>query len=236
MNLGYASIWRVRWRKCALALVTLLSLDVSAAHAQSISYLVAFKGSVVATQQVQITYSDGLLTTRSSFSAPLVVFVAHHEIAEELGVSCETNGTVTEFRADIREGAKFTTIRGETGADGVLRVVRSDRNGVMTNYIARADYDFNSLTMYGNAPTNFLPTNSTVRVLDIAQGKVVPVTLSVIGESYTTRERQDVPATHVVWSEGAFVSHSWHPERFSNLPVRYIRQNDLGEFTFSLQR
>jgi hypothetical protein len=32
------------------------------------------------------------------------------------------------------------------------------------------------------------------------------------------------------------VSHSWHPERFSNLQRRYIRQTDAGEFVFNLIR
>lgn len=223
---------------CTAGLLFMWSLFVTTpdVEARPIIYEVLFKGNLVATQTLTIAESAEARTVTTSFRLEVPVFVAQHRIAETLSVSYDGSGMVTGIRADIADGAKRSEIVGTTGSDGMLRVIRTGPDGVTTNYIARADYDFNSLTMYGNAPTNFLPTNSTVRVLDIAQGKVVPVTLSVIGESYTTRERQDVPATHVVWSEGAFVSHSWHPERFSNLPVRYIRQNDLGEFTFSLQR
>ena len=89
--------------------------------------------------------------------------------------------------------------------------------------------------MYGRAPADFLPTNSPARVLSIAQGEVRPVLVQSNMES-DTFERQHLETTHLVWTDGPHVSHSWHPERFSNLPRRYIRQTDAGEFVFNLIR
>ena len=69
----------------------------------------------------------------------------------------------------------------------------------------------------------------------IADGRVVPVVIDTITESETF-ERQNLVSKHLIWTEGPHVSHSWHPERFSNLPRRYIRQSEGGEFTFQLLR
>lgn len=219
-----ASLLLIGWTFCA-----------TAEEVRPIFYEVSFKGSLVATQTVMITESAGARTVTTSFEAFAPAFVAQHRIAEKLSVTYDTNDTVTALQADITDGGKFTKLAGTAGADGALRVVREDREGVSTNLIARADYDFNSLTLYGNAPTNFLSTNSLVRVLDVTEGRVFPVTVATVGESYTF-ERQRLDSTHVIWTEGANVSHSWHPERFSNLPVRYARQTGLGEFTFTLLR
>ncbi|HAL92966.1 MAG TPA: hypothetical protein DCM68_08090 [Verrucomicrobia bacterium] len=212
-----------------------LATVVSAADAVDIHYEVVFKDFVMATQTVQIVQSAGLKTVSSSFTADLPVFVALHHYSEELSASFRADGTVERLGARIQDGPMQTVIAGSLQADQTLRVIRTDRNGVATNFIAREEYDFNSLALYGTAPADFLPTNRPARVLSVADGIVLPVSIQTISES-DTFERQHLASTHLVWTEGGHTSHSWHPERFSNLPRRYIRHTGSGEFTFNLLR
>ncbi len=217
---------------CAAALLALLAAP---AGAQSLAYDVAFRGTSVATQQVTLAFEGDALSVRAEFAAELPVFVVHHEYSEDLSATYSTNGSVLRIHSVTMDGPKMIEVNAEAEPDGLLRVVRTDMSGVSTNYISRSDYDFNSLTIYGNAPETFISTNTQVRVLDVAQGRVVPVAVETISES-TTFERQNLVTVHTVWTEGFFVSHTWHPERFSNLPRRFVRQSDAGEFTFSLIR
>lgn len=219
----------------AALVASTLATAAWAEEARPIFYEVSFKNGLVATQTVTITQTPDEKTVTASFEAEVPVFVAHHRIAEDLSVTTATNGAVIRFHANRMDGPIRIEIVGTAESDGMLRVVRSDRAGSVTNYIARDAYDFNSLILYGNPTTDFVTTNQPARVLDIAEGHVVPVQVSGNSESLTV-ERQNVKTLHVTWVEGAHTSHSWHPERFSNLPVRYIRQTDAGEFTFFLQR
>ena len=208
---------------------------VLAADAVAIRYEVSFKGDVVATQTVQIIQSGALKTIATAFEADLPVFVAMHHYSEQLSASFRADGTVERLGARIQDGPVQTVVSGTLQANDRLHVVRTDMSGVSTTSVARADYDFHSLILYGTAPADFLPTNRTARVLSIAEGRVVPVAIQTIDES-DTFERQYLKSTHLVWTEGIYVSHSWHPERFSNLPRRYVRQTGSGEFTFNLLR
>lgn len=200
-------------------------------------YAVAFKGDVVATQSVSIVHGAGSTTISCSFAADLPVFVATHRYSEELSVTYRpADGTVERFEAVLQDGPIRTEISADVqDAEGGLEVVRTDPSGTSIHVIRRADYDFHSLAMYGRTPADFLPTNSPARVLSIAQGEVRPVLVQSNMES-DTFERQHLETTHLVWTDGPHVSHSWHPERFSNLPRRYIRQTDAGEFVFNLIR
>lgn len=212
-----------------------LAVAASGADTLPIHYAVNFKDAEVATQTVSIVESGGLTTIAASFEAELPVFVALQRYSEELSVTFRTNGTVERLGAIRFDNGARTVISGTLQSNGLLRVVRTDMNGISTNSIARKDYDFNSLVLYGTAPANFLPTNRPARVLSVADGRVIPVLIQTISESETF-ERQHLVATHLVWTEGSHTSHSWHPERFSNLPRRYIRQTENGEFTFTLLR
>lgn len=199
-------------------------------------YAVAFKGNVVATQTVAIAHSAGRTTISCSFAADLPVFVATHHYAEQLSATYRpADGTVERLGVRIQDGSVQTVVSGALDGDGTLRIVRTGMAGTTTNRVARADYDFHSLAFYGRAPSDFLPTNSPARVLSIAQGEVRPVLVQSNLES-DTFERQHLETTHLVWTDGPHVSHSWHPERFSNLPRRYVRQTDGGEFVFNLIR
>lgn len=201
-----------------------------------LNYSVAFKGDVMTTQHVSLVHSGDLTTISCSFAADLPVFVALHRYSEELSVTYRpADGTVERLAARIQDGPVQTVVSGVRDGDGRLRIVRTDRHGTTTNLVARADYDFHSLAFYGRAPADFLPTNKTARVLSVAQGEVRTVAIQSIAES-DTFERQHLASTHLVWTDGEYVSHSWHPERFSNLPRRYLRQSDAGEFVFNLLR
>lgn len=219
----------------AAFVASILATASWAEESRPVFYEVAFKNSLVATQTVTITQTPDEKTVTTSFEAEVPVFVAHHRIAEDLSVTTATNGAVVRFHANRMDGPIRVEIVGTAESDGMLRVVRSDRAGSATNYIARDAYDFNSLILYGNPTTTFVTTNQPVRVLDIAEGRVVAVNVSGNEESITV-ERQHVKTVHLTWVEGTHTSHSWHPERFSNLPSRYIRQNDTGEFSFFLRR
>lgn len=226
--------------KTVFHLAVLCALADLAAVAQggsnpAIRYAVEFKGEIVATQTVSIVQADGLTTLSSSFAADLPVFVARHHYSEQLSATFRSDGAVERLGARIQDGPVQTVVSGTLQANEMLCVVRTDMAGVATAAVARADYDFHSLILYGTAPADFLPTNRPARVLSIAAGRVVPVAIQTIDES-DTFERQYLKSTHLVWTEGSHVSHSWHPERFSNLPRRYIRQTDSGEFTFHLLR
>jgi hypothetical protein len=212
----------------------LLSAAV-AAEPVPLQYEVSFKDFVMATQTVAVVGSSDLLTVTTSFEADLPVFVALHHYAETMSASFRPDGTVVRLTTRRADGPNLTEISGNLQSDGTLKVIRRDRQGVSTNFISREDYDFNSLVMYGTAPADFLPTNRPVRVLQVAEGIVEPVDIQVISES-TTFERQNIPTPHLVWSSGLFTSHSWHPERFSHLPTRYVRSTENGEFTFTLLR
>lgn len=213
-----------------------LAPPASAAETRPVSYEVAFKGDVVATQTVSIIESDGQTTITTSFEAGLPVFIALQPYSEKLSATFRADGTVERLDAIRRDGLVPVEVTGELQANGWLQVVRTDRNGVSTNVIARADYDFNSLTLYGTAPADFLPGHRPARVLSIAEGRVVPMAIQTISESETTPERQHLASRHLIWTEGIHTSHSWHPERFSDLPRRYVRQTENGEFTFTLLR
>ena len=226
--------------KTVFHLAVLCALADLAAFAQgapnpAIRYAVEFKGDIVATQTVAIVQANGLTTISTAFAADLPVFVAQHHYSEQMSASFRADGTVERLGARIQDGPVQTVVSGTLQANDRLHVVRTDMSGVSTTSVARADYDFHSLILYGTAPADFLPANRTARVLSIAAGRVVPVAIQTIDES-DTFERQYLKSTHLVWTEGAHVSHSWHPERFSNLPRRYVRQTGSGEFTFNLLR
>lgn len=212
-----------------------MASGVLAADAVAIRYGVSFKGNGVATQTIQIVQSAGIKTVSGSFTADLPVFVARHHYSEQLSTSFRADGTVERLVARIQDGPVQTVVSGTLQDDGRLRIVRTGMDGVSTNFIAREDYDFHSLILYGTAPASFLPTNAPARVLSVADGRVVPVSIQTITES-DTFERQHLVSMHLVWTEDARTSHSWHPERFSNLPRRYVRQTAGGEFTFTLLR
>ncbi len=212
-----------------------LAISASAAGARPISYEVTFRDAVVATQTVSIVQSAGLTTVSCSFKADLPVFVALHHYSEELSVSFREDGTVERLASRIQNGPVQTVISGALQSNGGLQIIRTDMAGVSTSLVARQDYDFHSLALYGTAPAKFLPANSPARVLQIAEGRVAPVAIQSISESETF-ERQNLASKHLVWTEGIHVSHSWHPERFSDLPRRYVRQTENGEFLFNLIR
>ena len=207
----------------------------AAAQSFTVKYDVAFKGESVATQAVTIAKSGELTTVAASFAADLPVFVAVHHYAEDLSASFRPDGTVERLAAHRQDGPIHISVSGARQAAGGLRIVRTDMDGTTTSRVARADYDFNSLAMYSTAPAGFLSTNNPARVLSVADGRVEPVVIQTISES-DTFERQHLDSTHLVWTAGIHVSHSWHPARFSNLPRRYIRQTENGEFTFTLIR
>ncbi len=210
-----------------------LPLAASLLQAGPVHYEVLFKGAAVATQTVTVAEADGVVSVRSAFAADLPVFVARHHFEEDLSVRFQPDGTVLQIDARRADGPLAVEIRAVTTDDGSLQVVRSDRQETSTNLIRRQDYDFNSLVLYGTAPEKFLPTNSPARVLDVAEGRVVPITLLTISEN-DTYERQRLASQHLVWTAGDFISHSWHPERFGDLPRRYIRHTENGEFVFNL--
>ena len=226
-------------KRCFQLAVLGACIQLAAAQEPSppvLRYSVEFKGDVVATQSVAIVHSGGLTTISCSFAADLPVFVAIHHYSEELSVTYRpADGTVERFGARLRDGPVQTVVSGTGDGDGALRIVRTGPDGTATNFVAREDYDFHSLVFYGRAPADFLPTNSPARVLSIADGEVRPVAIQTNLES-DTFERQHLETTHLVWTDGPHVSHSWHPERFSNLPRRYIRRTDGGEFVFNLIR
>lgn len=212
-----------------------LGVVLRPAGAQIIRYDVSFQGGVMATQTVTLAAEGGTRTVTTAFSADLPVFIARHHYAEKLSATFRADGTVERLEAIRVDGPIRTEITGELQADGRLRTICAGRDGITTNFIARADYDFHSLILYGTAPGDFLPAGSPARVLSVATGRVVPVTIQTITESETF-ERQHLVSTHLIWTEGVHVSHSWHPERFSNLPRRYVRQTENGGFTFTLLR
>lgn len=205
------------------------------AEGVSLAYDVVFKGSPVATQTVTLAGTGDRTTVTARFEAALPVFVALQHYSEDLSVSFRPDGTVVQFSARRIDGGLRVETSGELEEDGRLRVVRAAPDGTTTNWFQRADYDFHSLALYGSAPADFLPTNQPARVLSVADGRIEPVAVQVVDES-DTFERQHLYSAHLVWTTGSFTSHSWHPERFSNLPRRYIRQTENGEFTFTLQR
>jgi len=219
-----------------LVLILGLATAASAADTLPIYYNVSFKGADVATQTVSIVESAGLTTVSASFEAKLPVFIALQTYSEELSATFRADGTVVRLGAIRFDNGARTAISGTRLSNGLLRVVRTDMNGGSTNSIAREDYDFNSLILYGTAPADFLPTNNPVRVLSVADGRVVPISIETISESKTTPERQHLASKHLIWTDGPHISNSWHPERYSNLPDRYIRQTENGEFTFTLLR
>ncbi len=222
---------------CSIVLGLLLgwAADVSAAGTRPIQYEVGFKGECIATQTVSIVQTDGLTTISTSFEAELPVFVVLHRYSEQLSATFRADGTVERLGVLLVDGGSRTRLSGSLQAQGDLQIVRTDWSGISTSLIARADYDFNSLVLYGTPPEQFLPTNQPARILSIAQGRVIPTRIQTISENETF-ERQHLASMHLVWTEGIHTSHSWHPERFSDLPRRYLRQTESGEFTFTLLR
>ena len=215
----------------------LLLLPARQAPAQAFSafYEVGFKNERLATQTVTIARANGLTTVSAAFEADLPVFIALHHYAEKLSATFGADGTVERLAARRQDGPMQVSVSGSRQPNGRLRIVRTDMEGTTTSLVARADYDFNSLAIYAMAPADFLTTNDPARVLSVADGRVEPVAIQTISES-DTFERQHLESKHLVWTAGNFVSHSWHPERFSNLPRRYVRQTENGEFTFTLIR
>ena len=216
-------------------LATALAVSSARAQATTLRYEVAFRGHPTTTQTVSLVRSPGLTTISTSFELDIPVFTAIHRYAETLSATFRDDGTIERFESRRSNGAFPTLVTGELRDDGRLEVVRSSPEGTNSSFIAREDYDFHSLIFYGTPPSAFLPTNQPSRVLSIAEGRVVPIPIQVITES-DTFERQHLVSTHLVWTDGVYTSHTWHPERFSNLPRRFIRQTADGEFTFTLLR
>ena len=212
-----------------------LATSAYAADAPILRYEVVFKDEVVATQAVTVVDDADVRTVTTSFAAELPVFVSLQPYSEQLTASFYTNGTVVSLHAVRIDGPLRTEVTGIQLTNGLLQIVRTDCSGSVTSEVSRADYDFNSLARDGTAPANFMSTNHPARVLSVAEGRVEPFSIETITESETF-ERQHLVSTHLIWTHGPFVSHSWHPERFSNLPRRFIRQTENGEFTFNLMR
>ena len=225
---------RTTFHFALLALIGSFAMDAFAQDAVPVHYTVEFKGQPVATQTVLIAKTEGRTLLTTSFEGELPVFTALQPYSEKLSATFRPDGTVERFYS-MRHDGPPTEVRGELQEDGRLQVIRSDVHGITTNSIERSDYDFNSLVLYGTDPGDFLPTNKIVRVLSVAEGTVQNIAIQTISESETF-ERQHLVSLHLVWAEGIHTSHSWHPERFSHLPRRYIRQTENGEFTFTLQR
>ena len=223
-------------RKNFLGLLVLFGGLVGAdAQTMDVRYEVRFKDAPVATQLVSFTQHATSDAISAEFAADLHVFVAVNHYAEKQSATHRSDGTVTAFRSARMDGLSTVKVEGRLGADDVLQVTRQDAEATTTNFIPRADYDFSSLFMYGHDPVRFLPTNTPARVLNLLEGRVVPVDLQSISESITV-ERQHVETRHLVWTEGEFISHTWHPDWVSKLPSRFIRHNGSGVFEFTLQR
>lgn len=201
-----------------------------------IFYSVAFKGAVVTTQTVTIVHAGDTTTITAAFETELPVFIARHRYAESASVTFRPDGTVERLHGIRVDGAVRTEVTGTLNKDGDLEIVRTDLAGSVSSRIPRDDYDFHSLILYGTAPDDYLPDQPPARILDILEGRVLPVTVQSVDQSHTTPERQQVASRKLTWIRGPFTSHSWHPERYSHLPVRYIRHTENGEFTFHLQR
>lgn len=230
-----ASPYRARARR-AWGAVCALALSAGTVGGQPIQYAVQFRGDIVATQHVFVARGDERTTVRADFEADeLHVFVAVHRYAESLEATFDREGRVHSFAARVADGPRIVELRGDADDGGNLSVVRVDRDGGVTNRIARDEYDFCSLALYGSAPGDFLPTNQPARVLRVDRGVVVPMQIDKISESHTF-ERQNLKSDHLIWRDGERVWHSWHPEKFSNLPSRFVRQTDEGEFIFTLMR
>lgn len=229
MRISFRSVW-------AGGLAGLLGLAAARAEPVSIRYTVEFKGMVVATQTVTLANAEGGRTVSAEFAADLPVFVTRQPYSERQSVAVRADGTIERFDAERQDGPLRTVVEGRRETNGLLRIVRTDPAGTATNFIARADYDFHSLVIYGTAPAEFLPTNNPARVLQIPEGRVATVNIQAIEESETTPERQHVRSTHLAWTQGPFLSHTWHPEKYGNLPRRYVRQTENGEFRFTLVR
>jgi hypothetical protein len=198
-------------------------------------YEVLYKGSVVATQTVIFENSGELTTIKTSFAATLPVFVSTHHYEEDLAVTFNDAGDVISIRSRSVDGGRVLEVTADLADGGDLDIQISGPEGVTNRSLARADYDFNSLALYGVSPDVFLPINQPARVLDVSTGEVISQSISIISES-TTFERQHLPTKHLIWTEGVHTSHSWHPEKYNNFPSRYIRQTGAGEFVFRLVR
>jgi len=203
---------------------------------QIISYDVSFKGSAIATQTVVISEYDQAMEIGSSFAADLMVFVAHHHVEEKCRVRFDReSGDVQSFESRVVDGMSWRETRGTMLDGGALEIVRTDRDGTSTGLVARAGYDIHSLSLYVVDPAAIPSSNQVVRVLDIGKGQVLNYGLQAISES-RTRDRQHIPVTHLVWTLGQDVSHSWHPKDLVVWPDPIIRRNEVGEFEFRLSR
>lgn len=224
---------KMRW--FVFLLIVLVCHSSRAETGAVIPYRVFFKEKLVATQQISFARSEGRTIMGASFEAALPVFVSTHHVREELAVTYREDGTVEHFKSKTADGGQWLDVEGRVNDAGDLEIASSSHQVQSTNIIARVDYDFHSLALYGTNPDVFLPTNRPARVLDIARGEVVPVQIDVITES-STFERQYLITKHLIWTEGVHTSHSWHPEKFNDFPSRYIRQTGAGEFVFRLVR
>lgn len=215
----------------------LLHMEAAQAQTRPIRYAVSFKDQVVATQMITIAQTDGLTTIETRFEADLPVFIARHTYAEILSATFREDGTVERFHAVRQDGANRMEAAGTLQEEeGGLQIIRTDLHGTSIQVVPRDAYDFHSLILYGTAPADFLPEKQPARVLDIAEGRVTSFNIRSSSQSETTSERQHVASRQLTWVAEPYTSLSWHPERFSNLPSRYIRHTENGRFTFTLQR
>lgn len=212
---------------------------VNAACAQSIPirYEIFFKDQLVATQNVTLAEANGVFSFSSFFEADLPVFVARHVYSESISASWRKDGTLLQFQSVRIDGPnRFEASGAFSDETGILEVFRTDSYGTTISQWSRKDYDFHSLAIYGTPPDGFLPAHNPAKVFDVARGTVVPIDIHAVDQSETTQERQHVASKMLAWTQGPFVSRSWHPERHSNLPTRYLRHTENGQFTFVLQR
>ena len=220
---------------CACA--TLLFGAPAQAQLRPLRYAVSFNDGVVATQTVSIAHADGLATVSTSFETLLHVFLARHVYSESLSVTFREDGGVERLHSVRVDGANRIEVVGEADAESHdLRIVRTDRDGTETTLVRREDYDFHSLILYGTSPSRFLPPSPSVRILDVASGRVLSADVRAVAQSETTPERQNVASTRLTWTIGPHVSYSWHPEHLGEIPGRYVRQTDNGTYTFVLRR
>ncbi len=201
-----------------------------------IRYAVSFHGVSVATQTITIEREPERTILATEFDIPDSSPSGLPAQSESLRVTFRADGTVEQLHSVRIQDGRRSEVIGEIEEEEFLQLIRTDPDGIETQTVARADYDFHSLILYGTAPRDFLPDHRPVRVFCLADGRIHDCEIRSISQAETTRERQHIASLQLTWTCGPHTGRTQHPDRPDRLPSRITRDTPHGPLVFTLHR
>lgn len=220
--------------------MVLASAAVRIGMAAELEYEVQYKGKPIGAQTVSIERPDGPTgRVRLTAQSRLAVRVLFSTYRFEDHLAAVLDGpTVIEYTYRADDNGAPTHVAGRS--EGGRLLLTKDQGGKKESVtISKEQYDLNSWTMYYDPDAIFASANRALRarrVFILEEGTVAEQIVAGRGRETVEACGQTHPATRVTWTQGAYVSQTWHGTDLANLMVKYVFQDKNGETVFLLKK